>query len=288
MEQADIMSIAKRINLANFDDFMNYYQLTQGQLLGVINEALKSNISLLQANTLKKVLQQKKSLFTISDTKIGIISDVHIGHFRMNWDYVYRAYDFFAENEISTILNLGDLFHGFYYKSRKSPNRAIFECYSQLVDFEAHYPRGFSTFLLHGNHEKRFEDVGMDLWKQIPTKRDDVFSIGEGRSCVTFGNSILSLNHTTLTEEFLPPDTDSLIFLYGHGHAFYKFKNHLSITTCSDFVLNRKSCGFAVEGFATLEDSGNCLTFQGYSLEQEKPYKVLQYSFAKKDKVLDS
>ena len=39
-------------------------------------------------------------------------------------------------------LNLGDLFHGFYYRSKNNPNRAIFECYTQLVDFESYYPKG--------------------------------------------------------------------------------------------------------------------------------------------------
>ena len=282
MDKTQYLQIAKKVNLANFDDFMEHYHLTQGQLLGLIESALYSNLSLLQATYLKKLLQKKKSLFQLTDTKVGIVSDIHIGHSQMNWDYVYRAYDFFAENDIYTVFNLGDLFHGFYYKSRNNPNRAVFECYSQLVDFETHYPKGFTTFLIHGNHEKRFEDVGMDLWEHIPAKRNDVFSIGEGRCCVTLGNSILSLNHPTLTNDFIPSEENSFLSLTGHGHAFYKNQKHLSVTTCSDFSLQKNSYGLAVPGFAILEDEKKQLTFKGYSLEDKEPREVRQYIFIKK------
>lgn len=184
------------------------------------------------------------------------------------------------------VLNLGDLFHGFYYRSKNNPNRAIFECYTQLVDFESYYPKGFTTFLVHGNHEKRFEKVGMNLWQHIPAKREDVFSIGEERCCISFGNSLLSLNHPTLIHEPLQPNTESLISLHEHGHAFYKYKKHISITSCSNLFLSKNPHGLAVPGFATLEDEEVWLTFKGYSLENNNPQKVLQYSFAKKDRVL--
>lgn len=284
MDQLQYLQIAKKISLANFDDFMERYQLTQGQLLGMIESALQTNISLVRATYLKDILQKRKSLFRLTDTKVGIISDIHIGHSLMNWDYVYRAYDFFAENDISTVFNLGDLFHGFYYKSRNNPNRAVFECYSQLVDFETHYPTGFNTFLVHGNHEKRFEEVGMNLWEHISARRNDVFSIGEGRCCVTFGDSILSLNHPTLTKDYIQSDSDATLSLTGHGHAFYKNRNHLSVSTCSDFTLEKKPCGLAIPGFAILEDNGGKLIYKGYSLDDKVPQEVLQYSFVKKNK----
>lgn len=87
-------------------------------------------------------MQKKQSLFRLSDTKIGIISYIHIGYYQTDWDLVYRAFDFFDDNNIQVVLNLGDLFHGFYYRSKNNPNRAIFECYTQLVDFESYYPKG--------------------------------------------------------------------------------------------------------------------------------------------------
>ena len=282
MDKKQYLQISRKVSISNFDDFMDHYQLTHGQLLGIINDALQSDISLVRAAYLKDILQKKKSLFKLTDTKVGIISDIHIGHSLMNWDYVYRAYDFFAENDISSVLNLGDLFHGFHYKSKTNPNQAVFECYSQLVDFESHYPKGFSTFLIHGNHEKRFEEVGMDLWKNIPAKRDDVFSIGEGRCCITFNDTALSLNHPTLTKDFIPPNTDVDIFLYGHGHAFYKYRQHFSVTTCSDCLLNKNNRGINVPGFAILEDTRGKLIYKGYSLDDKVPQEIRQYSFIKK------
>lgn len=126
----------------------------------------------------------------------------------------------------------------------------------------------------------------MNLWQHIPAKREDVFSIGEGRCCISFGNSLLSLNHPTLIYEPLQPNTESLISLHGHGHAFYIYKKHISITSCSNLFLSKNPHGLAVPGFATLEDEEVWLTFKGYSLENNNPQKVLQYSFAKKDRVL--
>lgn len=65
MDKSQYLQIAKKINLANFDDFMDHYNLTQGQLLGIIDSALHTNISLLQATSLKKILQKKQSLFQL-------------------------------------------------------------------------------------------------------------------------------------------------------------------------------------------------------------------------------
>ena len=48
MNEKQYLEIAKKVNLSNFDDIMDYYQLTNGQLLWIIEFATKSNVSSIQ------------------------------------------------------------------------------------------------------------------------------------------------------------------------------------------------------------------------------------------------
>ena len=52
MGEEEYIKIAKRVNVHNFYGFMDSYNLTHGELLGIINYGIHSDISKFQKNNL--------------------------------------------------------------------------------------------------------------------------------------------------------------------------------------------------------------------------------------------
>ena len=284
MDQVIYMQIGKRINSNKFYDFMDSYDLTYGELLGIIDYGIHSNISSLQISSLNKLLREKQCVFRLTDSKIGIIADTHIGSPFMNWDYIYQAYDSFYDQGVKTVLHLGDLFHGPSYKNRNNQNKAILQCYQQLVDFEEHYPKGFDNFFIHGNHDEKFLKIGINLWQQLATKREDFFSLGKGKCYISIGDFVLSLNDPIASSVCLPPNMNCDFSLYAHYHYFKKYKGKIYIGTCSN-ILNRDfSPGINNPGFAILRINSNHLRMKVYDLSINSKKKMLSFSYYKQTK----
>lgn len=284
MVEQDYITIAKKLNSNNFYDFMNYYDLTYGELLGIIDYGIHSDISQLQKNALYKLLRTKQCILNFTDSKLGIMADAHIGSPFMNWDNIYRMYDFLFEQDIHTVILLGDLFHGPSYKYKNNPNQGIIQCYQQFVDCEEHYPKGFQNFILYGNHEERFETVGMNLWGMLATKRDDFFSLGIGRCYVKMNGFIISLNHPGVDNPLLPPRMHCDISLYAHYHYFKKRGRTVYIGTCSDLLNQTPSSGIDTPGFAVLRASDDELCLTAYDLSTKQKEKILSFSYVKQTK----
>ena len=282
--EEDYIKIVNRINSDNFYDFMNYYDLTYGELLGIIDYGVHSDISQIRKNTLYKLLRTKQCILKFTDSKIGVIADTHIGSPHMSWNKIYRTYDFLLEHGIYTIILLGDLFHGPSYRSRNDSNRSITQCYQQFVECEEHYPKGFQNFLLHGNHEQRFDEVGMDLWNMLAIKRDDFFSLGIGRCYVKMNSFIISLNHPGIVDRLLPPALHYDIALYAHYHCFYQGNKRIYIGTCSNLVNRPPSSKIDNPGFAILSacDKDLCVTAYDLSTDNIQPLFTKTYSRQKK------
>lgn len=273
MEKIDkqtILKVTHKITANNFYDFIERYDLTYGELLGAIDYHIQSNSdSLLRIHSLQQLLNKNQILFQITDKKIGIFADFHTGHSQANWDYIYRGYDFCFEKDIHTIIILGDLLHGPYKWTSNNYNKAILQCYQQLVDLQEHLPKGFTTFLLGGNHEEEFYKVGIDPWQQILSMRDDIFPISRGRCYIQFGNFILNLNHNLPNRILIPPEMDCDLSLYGHFHTAFIHGRKVSITTCSDLELKKTRYKFTGPGFSTLTDLDNQLQLQGYTFSDD-------------------
>lgn len=281
MGEEEYIKIAKRVNVHNFYGFMDSYNLTHGELLGIINYGIHSDISKFQKENLYQLLHDKQCILRLTDSKLGIIADTHIGSPFMSWDKIYRAYDFFFEHNIHTVILLGDLFHGPSYRYKTNPNRGIIQCYQQFVDCEEHYPKGFQNFVLHGNHEERFQSVGMNLWEMLAMKRDDFFSLGIGRCYVEMNGFIISLNHPGTRDTILPPEMDCDISLYAHYHYFKKRGSQTNIGTCSNLVNQNPSPGIDTPGFAILYACNNKLRLKAYDLSDDDPKLMFTESYSK-------
>ena len=288
LNKQEILQVTRKINANNFYDFMERYDLTYGELLRAIDFQIHSSSSLLMENSLRNLLKQKQILFCVNEKKVGLFADFHAGHTQANWDYIYRGYDFCFEEGIDTIIILGDLLHGPYKWASNNYNKAIFQCYQQLVELQEHLPKGFSTFLLGGNHEEEFYKVGIDPWQQILSMRDDIFPISRGRCYVQFGNFILNLNHNLPSRILIPPEMDCDLSLYGHFHTAFIHGRKASITTCSDLKLTKTRYKFTGPGFSTLTDFDDQLQLHGYTFEENDIVLQTSKTYQKKRKTSTS
>ena len=285
LDKQKILQVTDKISGSNFYDFMDRYNITYGELLGAIDSHIHSaSSSLLRAHSLQQLLNQKQILFEINDQKVGIFADCHIGHAKANWDYIYRGYDFCFRENINTIILLGDLLHGPSKRSSKNSNKAIFQCYQQLVEVQEHLPKGFSTFLLGGNHEEEFYKTGIDPWQQLLSMRDDIFPIARGKCYVQFGNFVLCLNHNLPGRILIPPEMDCDLSLYGHFHEAHIEDRKVFISTCSDLELTKTQYKFTGPGFSTLTNLDNQLQLQDYTFSDDYIVPTSSKTYQKKRK----
>lgn len=274
--------IAKRLNKNNFYDFMDYYELTYNEMLGIIDYAIRGNfLTLLQTTALKELLEKMRVLVKFNDSKLGVISDLHIGNIAENFDYINRAFNLFSDNGITSVICLGDLLDGYSEIERKrisNDNLMADICYKQILDFALKYPEGMNTYTILGNHEDKFETVGLDVWKLIDLYRKDFHMLGYGASYIDFNGAIFYLEHPVKCSRMIPPKYDYDLLLKGHSH-FFKYReelNALSITTCSDVRTAYGRIDSLMEpGCAIISNLGDSYQVEGYAFLDDKSEKVL-------------
>ena len=282
------LTIAKKLNSNNFFDFMERYNLTYNEMLGIIQFGISSNISLVQCCYLKELLKKMQCLFKIEDEKIGIVSDTHIGSPFMNWDYIHRAYQLFEEQNINTVLHLGDMFDGYcgntIPKNSKKRNQLVFTCYEQILDFAKNYPNGFDTFVILGNHDVRLHFLGIDVWDYLLEKRTDVFPLGYGSCLLQFGDFPLFLEHPTDSNILSLASSSDQIVLRGHSHIFRLDKNIVNISSCSNLGFSYSySDAIGTPGCAILSRDKHKLFVDGYIFRKDSTTKEIQYTLKKKN-----
>ena len=281
LNKQEILQVTRKINANNFYDFIERYDLTYGELLGAIDFQIHSSSSLLIENSLRNLLNQKQILFCVNDKKVGLFADFHVGHTQANWDYIYRGYDFCFEEGIDTIIILGDLLHGPYKWASNNYNKAIFQCYQQLVELQEHLPKGFSTFLLGGNHEEEFYKVGGFPEKTI--MNEDViiaskFIFNNKKTCYASKAEVIHSHNYTYIQQFKRNFDVGVVFA-DSGHYFAGVKSESEgikfVKEAIRYLIKRKKVYLIPH---LIIESG--FKFIGYKLGSN--YKKLPMKYVKK------
>ena len=277
------VTISKKLNSNNFLDFMERYNMSYNEMLGLIDYGIHSqHISLLQCCRLKELLKQKQCSLKLTDTKIGIISDTHIGNSYMNWDYIKKAYDIFDREGVSKVLHLGDLLDAFpqykLSKNNEEHNQLVMDSYEQILEFADCYPKELATYVLLGNHDEQFSSIGINLWDQISTRREDINLLGYGGAYIDCNDFIFYLEHPVKCSTLVPPKFDYDLILRGHAH-FFRYKeriNTLNITACSDLKTTYSTFdSIADPGCAIITFSDDAYTIDGYSFQPKSTEKCV-------------
>ena len=124
--------------------------------------------------------------------RFGVVSDTHLASNEEALPELHLAYDFFGEQEISTVLHAGDLVAGMGI-FRGQNNEIKRHNYPDQVDYACeHYPTrsGIVTHIIGGNHdlEGDFGRIGADPVQAVCNRREDMIYLGPYSSWLELAN----------------------------------------------------------------------------------------------------
>lgn len=208
----------------------------------------------------------------ISESKIIIISDTHIGSTYENISYLDSVYEYALKNNIKTILHGGDLFQGPYKgvsnKYRKPEN--------QILHLQKDYPKdnSISNKIILGNHDFQMFKNDWKLMKMM--RRPDLEVVAIRKSYFDWQGNLISLSHKCPKYEVIIPNLETLVNFAGHSHKFtIHEKKGILIPTLSDDVKFDSPPGFLV---ATLTEEGLYLELISFDKTMSAPKLVLKKS----------
>lgn len=119
-----------------------------------------------------------------------LISDLHIGNINENiYERLYNLYEYAINNNISTIINLGDLCSLSSFDI--GTKRALFEAEKMIEEIILKYPKdnNISNLVMGGNHDKNLFAGGIDCIKRISLERPDFKNLGYDDAFIDIGNN---------------------------------------------------------------------------------------------------
>ena len=205
---------------------------------------------------------------SINDDKVLIISDTHSGSEYENHYFMSNAYNYAINNNIRTVIHLGDLIEGTVRENRRS--LSYDDAKKELeraINYVCYY--GIETKLLLGNHD--FSIINKYAYPSFQNLVYNFFAmnkllsvLGLGRVILDWNGVKIKLNHN-ISEKLLTyenSDFVSDIDLLGHAHWYYisENKNAISVPSLSNELKDK-----------TYYDSISLQKY-GYKLECNNPY----------------
>lgn len=233
------LNIANQIRKHGIDKIVKKGYFSKNELLAILG-IVSSNVHVSREDKsdFQEIFKRKRFLYHFDETQIAIISDTHIGHSEKTIEYLKRAYDFFDRLGIQVVLIGGDLFDGCMYYKSMDKNSAKEICMQQLQSFSEIYPNGFQNYVLLGNHDEVFLNLGIDLNQELSKYHCDFNVLGLGRAYFKCQTYQISLSHKVKEKFILPNSNDCDLYLKGHSH-YYKWNQHthcVQIPTCSQII----------------------------------------------------
>ncbi len=244
--------IISKLSMANFDILKGNYYLKHTEMLGLLDYGLHDkNITKERKEVLEALKCKYQFSLVLNESKIGIISDTHIGSELASAFYIKKSYDFFKENNITTVLHLGDILDGFDERDILTKNELIAKLYKQITLFHDIFPTNMTTYAILGNHDTKFKQLNIDLYKELSSLTFIIF--GPGGAYINCSNYKLFMEHKVNSSILVPPYYNYDVILQGHSHLF-KFKenrNIFKIGSCSNlqpnnYIFNNYAPGFAI------------------------------------------
>ena len=267
--------IISRLTLANFDILKDEYKLKHTEMLGLLDYGLHDKTVL---EDKRKVLNKLKYKYQFSlvlkESKLGVVSDTHIGNIKDNPYYINKSYELFEQDSIYKVLHLGDILDSYDERDTFTKSELINMHYKQIMRFHDIWPRNIMTYAILGNHDDKFRKLGINLYKELSL--DSFIILGEGGSYIKCSNYKLSLEHKVSSSILVPPYYNYDLILKGHAH-FFKFKekrNVLKVGSCSDLQPNSYSFGYYAPffGIVSFEDG---LVVDGYNFISDETVHTL-------------
>lgn len=245
--------IISKLTLDNFDVLKENYKLKHTEMLGLLDYGLHDKSITKERKEVLETLKCKYQFsLVIKESKIGIISDTHIGNELASPFYIKKSYDFFKENDITRVLHLGDILDGFDERDVLTKKELITRLYKQITLFQDVLPSNMTTYAILGNHDTKFKQLSIDLYKELSSRTFII--LGKGGAYINCSNYKLFMEHQVTPSILVPPHYNYDVILQGHSHLF-KFKenkNVFKIGSCSNLQPNHYNLNNYAPGFAII------------------------------------
>lgn len=145
--------------------------------------------------------------------KMLVISDLHIGSKEERFDLLEKLYDYALDNDIKTIINLGDLIDG-------KTSKLSIEKQLNLLLKNYPYNESINNIILLGNHD--FHSLYYDNYDiaDCLKERKDFINAGYGIGYINIYNKYIGLFHNLSLLKVKRLDFYPFMNLYGHRHSY--------------------------------------------------------------------
>lgn len=224
---------------------------------GVRHFLSKNYIGIFRDPNALRVLEEYYNNIKINDKRIMVIADTHIGNDKYIPRLLEDTYNFALNNNIKTIIHLGDIIDG---DCNYFPN---LDLSLQFKILKKYYPEceDINTYYILGNHDYTFHGKNVDKYseyKEILNSIKGLIHLSDLRTIATLNDHRTLLYHCDAYPKCLP-DLELDLSLYGHIHE-YRFDseerkivvpplNLRNLSYSGFIILNYNNDGYYIEHY---------------------------------------
>ena len=153
--------------------------------------------------------------------RLGVISDLHLGNINDRVDLLHLAYDYAKDNHIRYVINLGDNIENVMPHDKNDLKiNTVEKQIDYLIDV---YPKdnNIKSLVLYGNHDYYSKYLGgIDVAKEISSRRKDLYNLGYGESYIRIADNFIKLGHDISYIKDYKLNVSTYLTFLGHIHSY--------------------------------------------------------------------
>lgn len=262
-------------NNYSFSDILIENNLQDYELLNIIYYLIskEKNISKESLKKIRNILYQNFSFLNLTESKLLIISDTHLGSSNQNIEYIEQAEDIANKEQVNSIFHLGDIGDGQVDKTMFTTIKDEVEYLLETYNFFTEYPQ----YLLGGNHDEKYKKEGYNILKLLKEINANIIPVGYREAHFRIFNKVIALEHESKSKKQSKHIINPNFIIAGHSHKSRFKENEVYIPTLSDVITNKDVEGNE-PGFMILEtkkeSKKTILEFTRYQTTNNGPEKI--------------
>ncbi len=237
------------VNGENFNFVQMKYGLYKYELNEILDEQLYFNTAQLnieEQEIIKKIYIENASMIDITEGKVMLISDTHMGRTYQRDDYFQFVLDYCKYNGIHSLIHAGDISDGRCTKNGEPKwfeNEIEARENAEIVLNDYPTTSYLTQYVISGNHDKFYEKQNVHFFKELD-KKQNVVLIGDGTAFFTVCGYPILLEHDIAPWHTISKydDISNLIpyslTIKGHSHISHFNQRMIYLPTLSYNIIH--------------------------------------------------
>lgn len=186
--------------------------------------------------------------FTGRSVRIGVLGDSHFGNKWTDKSFLRDCYKKFKAVGCEAVYHTGDIVDGPWQRHHNVLEQYAQGIENQVKDTVENYPTGLDTYLIDGNHDGWYTDMGAGSpGKLIQAQRPDIHYLGRDEALIHIGKVSVMLSHPAdgsayaysykaqkMMESIFRMDEDMPdVILQGHYHKMFQMRTAHTTYYCT-------------------------------------------------------